>query len=239
MIARAKIALIGDYNPKVTAHAAIPKALALAGEALAGVVVGTWIETSDIPADAASVLSGFDALWVVPASPYANTEGALAAIRFAREGRLPFLGTCGGYQHAAIEFARNVLGQTEAGNVETDPQCPMPVISPLECALVEATGRITFNEGSRLESIYGKRTADEGYRCSFGVSRAYLSIFDASDLLFTGFDAEGDPRAYELAGHPFFIGTAYQPERSALRGEAHPIIAEFINSSLARADQAA
>ena len=82
--------------------------------------------------------------------------------------------------------------------------------------------------GSKAAGLHGAEIITEQYRCSYGFNVAYLDLFDESDLQVTGFDLEGDPRIIELAGPPFFMGTAYQPERSALRGESHPIITEFV-----------
>ncbi len=99
-----RIALVGDFNPDVVAHQAIPKALALAADGME--VQPEWLDTeSALHAD----LGGYAGFWCVPASPYRSMEGALRVIRFARENDRPFLGTCGGCQHAVLEFARNVL----------------------------------------------------------------------------------------------------------------------------------
>src|SRR5206468_9697656 len=100
---------IGDFNPNVTAHQAIPKALALAAEATGCPVEPVWLATDQVRVDDEQQFAGFDGLWCVPASPYASLEGALWAIRFARERGVPFLGTCGGFQHALLEYARNVV----------------------------------------------------------------------------------------------------------------------------------
>src|ERR1017187_3715784 len=108
------IALVGDQNPNVKAHVAIPKALALAADSIRSTVKETWINTTVLDHDPESHLRGFHGIWCVPGSPYASMEGALHAIRFARERKVPFLGTCGGSQHAVIEFARNVLGLSAA-----------------------------------------------------------------------------------------------------------------------------
>src|SRR5262245_50686636 len=97
------IALIGDYDASVTAHQAIPLALKLAGERLDFPTSFEWVPTDQI--ESATRVAKFDAVWCVPASPYRSTEGALTAIRFARETRLPYLGTCGGFQHAVLEYA--------------------------------------------------------------------------------------------------------------------------------------
>src|ERR1051326_7249674 len=83
------IGLIGDYNAAVLAHQAIPRALDLAGEVAAASVRYEWVPTEEIGDE--SRVSGFDALWCVPASPYRSMEGALRAVRFAREHGRPFL----------------------------------------------------------------------------------------------------------------------------------------------------
>lgn len=234
MAPSATIALVGDYDPSVTAHIAIPKALEMAG--VAG-LTWQWVPTTNIRS--ASDIETFDAVWCVPASPYRNEAGAIFAIQHARETGKPFLGSCGGYQHAVLEYARNVLGHAEAGNAEVDPDCPMPVIGALTCALIDEQGDITFTEGSRMAKIYGQPTAREGYRCSYGVNPAYLPLFEGEALTFSGFDRDGDPRAFELAGHPFFFGTAYQPERAALNGRAHPLVTQFAHMAAAQRAEAA
>lgn len=221
------IALIGDYNERVIAHQAIPKALDLAATALGVDCEYEWVDSDVVPRFS---LNEFDGIWCVPASPYKDMQGALDAIRYARESDKPFLGTCGGYQHAALEYARNVLGHTLAGNAEVDSNTSMPLINALVCKLVEKSDRIQFLDGSRVASIYAAAEAEEDYHCSFGVNREYLPLFDGSDMQFTGFDQEGDPRVLEHKQHRFFIGTAYQPERAALRGENHVLVSAFVQA---------
>ena len=239
MTERTRIALVGDYNPDVTAHIAIPQAIGLAADVLEDAFECVWLETEDITMDPEGLMVDINAIWATPGSPYSNEEGVLEVIRYAREAEVPFLGTCGGYQHAVLEFARNALGFVDASSTETDPGSPVPLIRELSCALIEARGEISFTPGSTLEAIYGRSEAAEGYHCSYGVAVDYLPIFDGALMNFTGFDDEGDPRAFEVAGHPFFIGTAFQPERSASLGEAHPIITEFAAAALGRAAAAA
>src|SRR5215469_803912 len=125
-----RIALIGDYNSKVIAHQAIPEALRLSGETIGRPVEGVWTHTSSL-VNPRVQLQEFDGIWCVPASPYANTEGALEAIRFARESGRPFLGTCGGFQHALIEYARNVCGLRNAEHAENNPAASFHLITPL------------------------------------------------------------------------------------------------------------
>ncbi|MDC6726112.1 glutamine amidotransferase-related protein, partial [Leclercia adecarboxylata] len=97
------LALHGDYNPDVTAHQAIPMALQQAADALGLSVHVQWLATDTLTST--SALSDFDGFWCVPGSPYRDVDGALRAIRFAREQGRPFLGTCGGFQHAVLEYA--------------------------------------------------------------------------------------------------------------------------------------
>ncbi len=224
----AKFALVGDYNPAVVAHQAIPKALELAGRALAQPTQFEWIQTRDIRDNVGQQFESFDGIWVVPASPYENMDGAINVIQYARESDTPFMGTCGGYQHAVLEFARNVLGHAQAANAEVTPETDFPLIAPLVCSLVEQDGEIKLVSGSKAAKLYGENVITEQYRCSYGFNVVYLDLFESSDLNVTGFDLDDDPRIIELKGNRFFMGTAYQPERSSLRGETHPLIIEFV-----------
>ena len=225
-----RIGLIGDYSPQVRAHAAIPQALALAAPADLKVDV-EWLATETLDGEIESQLAAFDALWCVPASPYVNTEGALYAIRFAREHRLPFLGTCGGFQHALIEYARNVLGIVEADHAESNPEAATPLIAPLSCSLVGAKGRIKFKEDSRARVIYNASETIEEYHCNFGLNPQYLELFADSALHVTGVDEDDSVRVIELDEHPFFVATLFQPELSAFSECKHPLIEAFIQAA--------
>ena len=223
----ARLALIGDYNPEVVAHRAIPLALELARKNT-GITCGwDWFGTDTIT-DAPHQLAEYRGVWCVPGSPYRSMAGALAAIRFARESQRPFLGTCGGFQHALIEFARNVIGVTGADHAETNAAASDLVVTPLACSLVGQHGDITFTPGSQLHPLFGGRPAHEGYHCSYGPNPVYRARFEAAGLRFSGFDCEQQIRAMELPSHPFFIGTLFQPERSALQGRRHPLIEAFV-----------
>lgn len=225
-----RIALVGDYDPAVTAHRAIPRALQLSATRLGTGVEAHWIATPSIDA-AASVLHGFDGIWCVPATPYASMDGALAAVRYAREHGIPFLGTCGGFQHALIEFARNVAGIHAADHEETSPDTTEPVVTRLACALVEVNGTVHFTPESRLHVIYGAESAHEGYHCSFGVNPAYRERLEQHGLHFTAFADDGDVRAAEWPAHPFFVGTLFQPERAALLDHTHPLPLAFVTAA--------
>ena len=226
----ARIGLIGG-DENVTAHRAIPLALARSAEALEGELEPVWLGTAELARDPA-LAAGCDALWCVPATPYADGAAAIAAIRMAREHRLPFLGTCGGYQHALLEYARNVLGLVSAEHGEEHPEAELALIGRLSCDLVEARGVIRLDPGSRLAALCGALQLTETYHCRFGLDPRHRACFDGSALRIVGEDLAGEPRAFELEGHRFFIGTAFQPERAGLEGRAHPIVTGFVGAAL-------
>lgn len=229
-----RIGLIGDFNPDVIAHIAIPQALTLAGQKIECSVETEWLPTPLLEKDTGERLVDFDGLWIVPASPSESMEGALLAIRFARERGVPFLGTCGGFQHALIEYARNVLNLAEADSAESNPESTLPLIAPLSCSLVEATDLIVLQPGSRIAAIYGKSEISEKYHCSFGLNPRFTRLFDTSGLRITGFDKSGEARVFDLDGHPFYMGTLFQPERSAFNDTAHPLIVAYMRAILTR-----
>ena len=221
----ARIAIVGDRDDSVTAHRAIPRALDLAGGC-----AWEWVPTREL-ADPRSRLEGFQAIWVVPASPYESTAGALGAIALARTSGRPFLGTCGGFQHAILEYARSVWGVEQAAHAELDPDAADPVIAPLACALVEKTGEVRFEPGSRIGEIYGTDSATEGYHCSYGLSPRYAERLRGGPLRAGARDSAGEVRSVELDGHPFFLATLFQPERAALEDRRHPLVAAFVRAA--------
>jgi CTP synthase (UTP-ammonia lyase) len=218
-----RLALIGDYSPNVTAHLSIPTALQACG------FDGRfeWLESAEL---ARARLWDYAGLWVVPGSPYRDTRAVIAAIRFAREAGLPFLGTCGGYQHAIMEVAAALWGVGRAVHAEEEPEAANPVIAPLSCALVEVDGDVILEPRSRLRGICGVDRLTERYHCRYGFNAAYQPFLDAGPLRASARDEAGEIRAVELDRHRFFIGTAFQPERSGAGGGAHPVIRAFVRA---------
>jgi CTP synthase (UTP-ammonia lyase) len=229
----ARIALVGDQSPDVKAHAAILRALALATDQAGGTIQATWIPTNKLNGNADCQLRGFQGVWCVPGSPYASMEGALQAIRFAREHKVPFLGTCGGSQHALIEYCRNVLGLADADHAESNPNAHFALIAPLPCALRETEARILLNPGSRVRAIYGCNEIREPFNCGFGLNPKHQQLFGNAALKITGAGDDGIARVVELDDHPFFIATLFQPERSAFKNVSHPLIAAFLQAAVA------
>lgn len=227
-----RIALIGDHSEDVAAHRAIPLALQQEAGSRSTDITYEWLGTAELTNP--DTLLDYDGGWVVPASPYVNFDNAISAIRTLRENDIPFLGTCGGYQHALVEFARNVLGHAKAGITEIDPDCEMPLVSTLVCALIEQTDPVVPEPGGVIEKMCGGNELHETYRCSFGINPDYATLFDGSTFKVAARDPDGAVRAMALEGHPFFIGTAFQPERAAFEGRRHPIISGFVDAVAGR-----
>jgi len=228
-----KIGLIGDYNAEVVAHQAIPQALKLAANDLGVVAEPEWIPTPTLDQDAERKLAEYQAIWTVPASPYASMQGALNGIRYARERRIPFLGTCGGFQHMVIEFARNVVGLAEAEHAEENPEASLLLVTPLTCSVSTQVHTFKLSEGSRVREIYGTpETAEQYGICSYGPNTEYRPMLERAGLRVAGVDEDGNVRIMELEGHPFFVGTLFQPERSALENKVHPLIRAFLRQAV-------
>ncbi|MCY1334900.1 CTP synthase [compost metagenome] len=222
-----RIGLVGEQDNRITAHRAIARALELAAEAMGQALEPVWLATDRIDPQQ---LEGFDGLWCVPGSPYRDTEGALRAIAHARVHALPFLGTCGGFQHALLEHARNVLGWCDAEHAESTPDAPRAVISLLPCALRETLERVQLRAGSRLARAYGESEAFEGYHCGYGLNPAFREQLTQGPLRVCALDASGAVRAVERDDHPFFVATLFQPERAALIGRLPPLVAAFVRA---------
>jgi len=221
------VALIGDHDPDITAHRAIPLALALSGAAEGVELEWHWIPTAELDRSLGA-LDRASAVWCVPGSPYASTAGALSAIRHARLTRIPFLGTCAGFQHLLLEYADSAWGLERVAHAESDPGAADPVIAPLACSLVEQRGEVRLQPGSRVARAYGHEVIVEGYHCRYGLNPLYASRLTSGPLRSTGWDANGEIRVVELEEHPFFVGTLFQPERAALSDQAPPVVRALV-----------
>ncbi len=220
--------IVGDRDESILAHRAVVRSMELAG-------VGPgwrWVQSDEVTDAALSEAAG---LWLVPGSPYASLEGALRACRHARESGTPFLGTCGGFQHAILELAQEVCGLKTATHAELDPNGAECVIFRLSCGLVEVRGTVRFPAESRLRQWVGSDQTEEGYHCRFGVNPVYRDALERVGFQFTAFDAGGDIRGGEWRPHRFFAGTLFQPERLALEGRVHPLVRAWIDASLSAA----
>lgn len=157
----------------------------------------------------------------------------MSAIRLARESGIPLLGTCGGFQHVILEYARHVLGFKDAEHEETAPQASPLFISRLECSLAGRTMTITLAPNSTLAGIYGRSPVREEYLCNFGVNPEFVDVLRSGPLKAVGADEEGVIRAVELPGHPFFIGTLFLPQHRSKPSNPHPVVTAFMKACAA------
>lgn len=219
------IALVGDRSPTVRAHTRIPVIIDALRESEGLDLDVYWVPTP--AAEDPAALRGFSGIWLVPGSPYRSEAGGIAAARTARTEGIPFLGTCGGFQHAMLEFARDVCGFTGARHAENDTpgDGDDDLIVALSCSLAGHEAAVSLAPGSLVERLLGASRTVERYHCSYGLSPAYLDLLQAHGMRFTGHDESGEVRVAELPGHPFFLATLFQPE---LASEApHPLIRGF------------
>ena len=190
-----------------------------------------WLETGRYTGP--GELEGLDGIRCVPGSPYRSMEAALAMIRSAREAETPFLGTCGGFQHALLEHARNVAGIVRAEHAESAPSAAHLVIEPLSCSLIGAEGAIRPVPGTRLFAIYGQTPRVERYHCSYGLAPGYRHLAESDGMRVAALDDQGETRAVERDGRWFWLATLFQPELSSPAGRPHPVIAEFVAAARA------
>jgi CTP synthase (UTP-ammonia lyase) len=227
-----RIGIIGDYDATFEPHRATDAALGHSASALTLGIEAVWLPTTSLDApDAIQSLASFGGLWVAPGSPYRSMSGALRAIRFARETGLPLLGTCGGFQHIILEYARHVLGLADATHAEYDPYASSLFISRLTCSLVGRALVITLQPGSLVARTYGASSVTEQYYCNFGVNPDYSETLASRDLAIVGSDAEGEMRVVELRSHPFFVGTLFVPQLRSQAERPHPLILGFLKAT--------
>jgi CTP synthase (UTP-ammonia lyase) len=220
-----RLALVGDRSVSVQAHAKIPALIgALTGSA--GPAIETyWLHSTAIsgPDDVA----GFDGVWVVPGSPYANADGVLAVIQAARTRGIPLLGTCGGFQHLLLEFARDVCGLTAVENAEQNAEAAEQLIVPLECSLLGQESTVVIMPGTVAAGAMGPGPTTERYFCRYGLNPDYLEILQSHGLAVSGRDERGEARVAELPDHPFCVASLFQPELSSDSTWVHPLITAF------------
>jgi CTP synthase (UTP-ammonia lyase) len=225
------IAIVGDFNPTNLSHVATNNAIGHCSAVLGLPVESHWIGTEELAQpEGLARLAEVGGLWIAPASPYKSMDGALSAIRLARERGIPLLGTCGGFQHLVLEYARNVLGFADAQHEESDPCASRLFISRLDCSLVGRSMTIALEPGSRVARAYGRTPVQEQYYCNFGVNPEYVDVLRSSSLRIVGSDAEGVVRAVELAEHPFFVGTLFLPQLNSTPAAPHPLVAAFLRA---------
>jgi CTP synthase (UTP-ammonia lyase) len=226
------IAVIGDRIADFEPHDAIESAVEHSARPLdIEAPEVRWFPTDELEADAGISLSGAAAVWCAPGGPFQSMEGALGGIRWARTHDIPFIGTCAGFQHAVVEFARSVLGHRTAGHAEYGESGEL-FIDELLCSLVGQTMEVDIVD-AELARMYGTTTPTEKYYCRFGVNPRWLSELHDGGLRIAGVDArDGDVRIMRLDGHPFYVLTLFVPQASSTVAQPHPLITSFLSAAL-------
>ncbi len=226
-----RVGVIGDLDPNRPSHKATNEALRHCAAHLDVRLEVQWLATESLVGAVEQQMAGYDAFWCAPGSPYRSFGGALNAIRFARVNHYPFIGTCGGFQHAVMEYALHVLDMPEVHHAEYDPGASTFFITALSCSLVGETRRIYLQEGSQVRAIYARAEVDERYNCNFGLNTDFQATFDASGFRVAGVDANGDVRIFELASHSFYVATLFQPQLSSTAEIPHPLILAYLRAA--------
>jgi CTP synthase (UTP-ammonia lyase) len=221
------IVALGDRDPGYLTHREIDAALELFPPAAGG----RWVATDSSEArnleDAAGV-------WLLPGTPYRDAEAAFGVIRHCLDTGLPFLGTCGGFQHAVLKLARTRAGIAHAAHAESDPDAVDPVVSRLACSLYGEGRTVTPRPGTRFAAIYGTEPFEGYHHCGYGLEPAYVEPLERAGVVVGATAADAGVEAIELPDHPFFLATAFQPQVGASTADRlDPLIAAFVAAALA------
>ncbi len=226
-----KIGIIGEFDGSFRPHAATHEALAHLEKHFPVKVKHEWISTERIGPEFAAIINQFHGFWIAPGSPYKNMQGALQIIRYARENRVPVLGTCGGFQHMVIEFARHVLHLKDAQHAEYDPYASTLVVNTLSCNLKGEPLEIELvRKMSKTYKAYQSDKVTEKYYCNFGLNPAYQQQLHYEGLKMVGTDVHKEARILELDSHPFFIATLFVPQDNSTAEKPHPLVVAFANA---------
>ncbi|HEY4904712.1 MAG TPA: hypothetical protein VIH89_14660 [Candidatus Sulfotelmatobacter sp.] len=239
-----RIGILGDFNPEFRSHHATEASLQHAACKLDLQIESQWLPTPSLTDPHASkILESYDGLWAAPGSPYKSFDGMLKGIEFARSRDWPFLGTCGGFQYALIEFARNVLGIEDADSAENQSASKNIIIYPVACAVPDRHGdapklsgtspEIRLRPGSYLQSFYGKdkEMATEEFFCNFEVNPDYEWCAMEAGFPVVARGAQNEVRAIESPSRRFFLATLFQPQLSSTADKPHPIVVAFVQAA--------
>ena len=255
------VAFVGKYVDLTESYKSLIEALHHAGMHTRSKVNIHYIDSEDIERDGCGVLESMDAVLVPGGFGKRGTEGKIAAIRHAREQRVPFLGICLGMQLAVVEFARDVAGMEGAHSTEFAPDTRYPVIGlitewkdrsgALEKRSAESdlggTMRLggqtcVLTEGSLAQRVYGVSEIVERHRHRYEVNNALLAKLEEKGLVVAGRAPVTDLcEIVELPAevHPWFVGCQFHPEFTSNPRNGHPLFTAYVNAAIARRNAAA
>ena len=238
-----EIAIVGKYIQLHDAYLSIVEALKHGGIAKQASVKMRWVDSEDLTDRSVSeLLKGVDGVLVPGGFGTRGTEGKIEAIKYARENQIPFLGICLGMQMAIIEFARNVLGYSDANSVELDPDSKHQFIAlmPEQNGVVNIGGTLrlgaypcVLKEGSKAASIYDSLEISERHRHRYEVNNEYREELEEGGMTLAGLSPDDRiVEMVELEEHPYFVGTQGHPELKSRPNRAHPLFKGLIAAAV-------
>ena len=250
--AEVRIAMVGKYIDLKDSYMSLNEALRHAGIRTRTRVSIEYIESESLQTEGTSCLQDVDAILVPGGFGERGIEGKIAAVKFARDKKVPYLGICLGLQVAIIEYARHVCGLAGAHSTELDPRTPHPVIALItewqnqdgtvqarsEKSDLGGTMRLgaqtcLVKDGTLAKAIYGKNEISERHRHRYEFNNRYTKQIAGAGLVFSGFSRDGLVELIELPTHPWFFGTQFHPEFTSNPRDGHPLFTSFINAARA------
>ena len=247
------IAIVGKYVDLKEAYKSLHEALIHGGVANRVSVNLRYVNSENVDdSNVAATFAGCDGILVPGGFGYRGVEGKIAAIRYARENRIPFFGICLGMQCAVIEFARHVAGLEDANSEEFDPLSAHKVIylmtewfdfrtKNLEKRDAESDKGGTMRLGAypckiipdtRAFEAYGKELVEERHRHRYEFNNAFKDLLEEKGMVFSGTAPDGSlMEIVELPDHPWFLGCQFHPEFKSRPMAAHPLFREFIKAA--------
>ena len=246
--------MVGKYVDLTESYKSLIEALRHASIHSSTKVNIEYIDSEEIEANGVDSLKHLDAVLVPGGFGRRGTEGKIAAIRYAREAKVPYLGICLGMQLAVIEFARDVVGLKQANSTEFDPDTPERVValitewydregrvekrteeSDLGGTMRLGSQRCPIKPGTLAEEIYGK-DVNERHRLRYEVNNRFVPQLEASGLVISArTPSENLPEMMELprSMHPWFVGVQFHPEFTSTPRDGHPLFKSFVEAALA------
>jgi CTP synthase len=237
------VAMVGKYVDLTDSYKSLNEALTHGGVANECRVQVSYFDSEKIEQEGLpDGVRNADAILVPMGFGPRGTEGKIAAVRWAREAKVPFFGICFGMQMAVIEYARHVCGLEGANSTEVDPKTPHPVIDLMttQRGLTQKGGTMRLGsypcvlaEGSLARKIYNRSKTAERHRHRYEVNNAYRERLEAGGLVLSGLAPDGSlVEMVELPGHPWFVASQFHPEFKSRAMEPHPLFKGFIKAAL-------
>ncbi|POP53160.1 CTP synthase [Zhongshania marina] len=250
------IAMVGKYMELLDAYKSLNEALKHAGIHSRTKVQVRYIDSELIEKDGVEILDGVDGILVPGGFGSRGVEGKIRTVQYARENKIPYLGICLGMQVAVIEFARNVLGLSDANSSEFNDNGKNPVVG-LITEWVTADGEVEQRahdddlggtmrlgaqlchlvDGSVVAGVYGSETITERHRHRYEVNNTYVERLQAAGLSVGGWSADKSlVEVVEIADHPWFIACQFHPEFTSTPRDGHPLFTGFVNAAIAHSE---